>query len=123
LSIIDIIKNTTFRKLDLVLKIVFFRKSDNVQNPRTHQFRASEYFRIYIIILLHVDPLLGYHREIGDCTAAVARQRPARVNRRMMLKVGSRQQLKGSTTGEDYVLVPETMEFHILEDSTRFAVF
>jgi hypothetical protein len=32
------------------------------------------------MILWHVDPLLGGDREIGDCIAAVARQRPSNNN-------------------------------------------
>jgi hypothetical protein len=34
--------------------------------------------------LWHLDPLLGGVREIGDCTAAIARQRPANKNRGML---------------------------------------
>jgi hypothetical protein len=36
----------------------------------------------------NVDPLLGGDGEIGDCTAAVARQQPANNNRELVFSVG-----------------------------------
>jgi hypothetical protein len=42
-----------------------------------------------VIILGHVDPLLGGDRETGDCTMDVARQRPARNNRGKVFYVQS----------------------------------
>jgi hypothetical protein len=39
------------------------------------------------LILWHVDPLLGGDREVGDCTAAVARQRPANSNKGTVFSV------------------------------------
>jgi hypothetical protein len=45
-------------------------------------------YNIYIYILRHTEPLLGGDREIGDFTAAVARQRPAN-NRGMVFSVQS----------------------------------
>jgi hypothetical protein len=46
----------------------------------------------------HVDPLLGGDREIGDCTAAVAWQRPTN-NRKMVFSTRSAKQLLNSNTG------------------------
>jgi hypothetical protein len=40
-------------------------------------------------ILWHVDPLLGGDGEIGDCTAAVARHRPASNNKGKMFSTRS----------------------------------
>jgi hypothetical protein len=51
-----------------------------------------------IIILWHVDPLLGVDREIGDCTAAVARQRPAD-NTEMIFSAWSAKQQMNSNGG------------------------
>jgi hypothetical protein len=45
----------------------------------------------------HVDLLLGGNHEIGDCTVAVARQRPANSNRGMVFSTWStKQQLNGN---------------------------
>jgi hypothetical protein len=43
-------------------------------------------------ILWHVDPLLGNDREIGDCSAAVARQYSVNKNRRMAFSALSAKQ-------------------------------
>lgn len=40
------------------------------------------------IILMHVDPLLGGDREIGDCTEVVARQQPTNNSRVMVFLRG-----------------------------------
>jgi hypothetical protein len=45
-----------------------------------------------VIVLWHVDPLLGGEREIGDCTAAVARKRSANNNRGVVLSARSAKQ-------------------------------
>jgi hypothetical protein len=54
--------------------------------------------RIYKLLLWwHVYPLLGADREIRDCKAAVARQRPANNNRGMAFSAWSaKQQLKSN---------------------------
>jgi hypothetical protein len=52
-----------------------------------------------IKILWHVDLLLGGHREIGDGTAAIARQRPANNNRGMVFAARSSKQQWNSNRG------------------------
>jgi hypothetical protein len=51
-----------------------------------------------LCILGHVDTLLGGDREIGDCIAAVARQRPANNNREIVFSaLSAKQQLDTAT--------------------------
>jgi hypothetical protein len=47
--------------------------------------------------------LLGGDREISDCTAAVARQRPANKNRGMMFSVRSAKQQLNSNRGRCFL--------------------
>jgi hypothetical protein len=51
-----------------------------------------------VLVLWHVDPLLGDNREIGDRTAGVAKQRPAD-NRGMVLSARSAKQRLNSNRG------------------------
>jgi hypothetical protein len=68
--------------------------------------RGSDYNRRFTgirtrikMILWHIDPLLGGNREIGDFTAAVARQRPANNNRVIVFSVRSTKQQLNSNRG------------------------
>jgi hypothetical protein len=53
-------------------------------------------------VLWHVDPLLGNDREIGNCTAAVARQWSVNNNRRTVFSARSAKQQLSSNRGTEF---------------------